>query len=187
MGSWGAVGTPAPGAVGGAHLRLRTGFEPELAQDVEQRQLELQEPQPHPEAAPGARPKRQVRVGPPVLLSLGCEPAGQQDQDGPGTPPPYTELPAPPTRQVGPQPSTPPVPRAPPPGVCRIGFCWTRQSPRLRSRWPPFHMVQSGLRSSCPAKPSRHCLIQRITGNINFALSASPYEFTAWLMCQQTH
>lgn len=113
MGSWGAVGTPVPGAAGGAHLRLRTGFELELAQDVEQRQLELQEPQPHPEAAPGARPERQVRVGPPALLSLGREPAGQHDQGGPGTPAPYTELHAPPTRQVGPQPSTPlcPAPR----------------------------------------------------------------------------
>lgn len=106
MGSWGAVGTPAPRAAGGAHLRLGTGFEPELAQDVEQRQLELQEPQPHPEAAPGARPKRQVRVGPPTLLRLGREPAGWFGQGGLGTPPPFTGLHAPPTRQVGPQPST---------------------------------------------------------------------------------
>lgn len=113
MGSWGAVGTPAPGAAGGAHLRLGTGFEPELAQDVEQRQLELQEPQPHPEAAPGARPKRQVRVGPPALLRLGSEPAGQHGRGEPGTPLPYTGLHAPPTRQMGPQPSNPlrPAPR----------------------------------------------------------------------------
>ena len=75
MGSWDAVGTPAPRAVGWAHLGLGTGFEPELAQDVEQRQLELQEPQTHPEAAPGARPEWQVRVGPPLLLRLGREPA----------------------------------------------------------------------------------------------------------------
>ena len=116
MGSWGAVGTPAPGAAGGAHLRLGTGFEPELAQDVEQRQLELQEPQPHPEAAPGARPERQVRVGPLALLRLRREPAGQHGQGGPGTPLPYTGLHAPPTRQMGPQPSNPLRPAPHPPG-----------------------------------------------------------------------
>lgn len=59
----------------GAHLRLWAGLEPELTQDVEQRQLDLQQPQPHPEAAPGARPERQVCEGTSAPPGLCREPA----------------------------------------------------------------------------------------------------------------
>ena len=75
-----------------AHLSLGTGFEPELAQDMEQRQLDLQEPQSHPEAAPGTCPERQVREGPLAPPGLGREPTGQHGQGWPGSPPPFLGL-----------------------------------------------------------------------------------------------
>lgn len=60
------------------HLRLGAGLEPEPTQDVQQRQLDLQQPQPHPEAAPGARPERQVGEGTLSSPRLGLEPAGAE-------------------------------------------------------------------------------------------------------------
>lgn len=129
-----------------AHLSLGTGFEPELAQDMEQRQLDLQEPQSHPEAAPGTCPERQVREGPLVLPSLGCEPMGQHGQRWPGSPPPFLGL-QPLALAEGPHHLRPrshhmrPKPHL---GLQDPVFSWTGQSLRLWSWWPLIHVLQSG-------------------------------------------
>ena len=69
-----------------------------------------------------------------------------------------------------------------PPGVCRIVFCWTRQSPGLWSRWPPVHTLQSRLPSSRPAKPSEHCWIPPSTVEFQESLGMSPLPSLPLLM-----